>query len=159
MNDCFQTLKNSRYPLLRIVIGGIFVVSGFEKLIGPYQNFLYIIQNYSFLPLFLAEIVARALPWIEFFIGIFLVLGLWLKWVLRAVIVLLLMFMGVVIQALMRNLPIDECGCFGALIAFPLPVVLAFDTTIFVLAWFLAFRMEEAQRCSLDRYLAQNENA
>ena len=142
-----------------MVIGGIFVVSGFEKLIGPYQNFLYVIQNYSFLPLSLAEIVARLLPWVEFFLGIFLVLGLWLKWTLRAVMALLLMFMVVVIQALIRNLPIDECGCFGALISFPLQVVLAFDTTVFVLTRFLSFRREEAERCSLDRYLAQNENA
>ena len=86
-------------------------------------------------------------------------LGLWLKWTLRAVMALLLMFMVVVIQALIRNLPIDECGCFGALISFPLPVVLAFDTTVFVLTRFLSFRREEAERCSLDRYLAQNENA
>lgn len=142
-----------------MVIGSIFVISGFEKLIGPYQNFLYVIQNYSFLPLSLAEIVARFSPWVELLLGTFLVLGLWLKWTLRAVMALLLMFMVVVIQALIRNLPIDECGCFGALISFPLPVVLAFDTTVFVLAWFLSFRRKEAERCSLDRYLAQNENA
>ncbi|MBI3617024.1 MAG: DoxX family membrane protein [Candidatus Omnitrophica bacterium] len=142
-----------------MVIGGIFVVSGFEKLIGPYQNFLYVIQNHSFLPLFLAEFVARVLPWIEFCLGIFLVLGLWLRWTLRAVMALLLMFMAVVIQALIRNLPIGECGCFGALISFPLPVILAFDTTIFVLAWVLSFRRKEAECCSMDRYLAQNENA
>ncbi len=142
-----------------MVIGGIFVVSGFEKLIGPYQNFLYIIQNYSFLPLSLAEIVARLFPWVEFFLGVFLVSGLWLKWTLRAVMALLLMFMAVVIQALIRNLPIDECGCFGALISFPLPVVMAFDATVFVFTWFLSSRRKEAERCSLDRCLAQNENA
>lgn len=142
-----------------MAIGSIFVVSGFEKLIGPYQNFLYVIQNYSFLPLFLAEIVARLLPWVEFFLGIFLVSGLWLKWTLRAVMALLLMFMAVVVQALIRNLPIEECGCFGALISLPLPILQAFDMTIFVLTWFLSFRGKDAERCSLDRYLAQNENA
>ena len=142
-----------------MAIGGLFVISGFEKLIGPHQNFLYVIQNYSFLPLFTAEIVARALPWAEFFIGVFLVVGLWLKWALRALMVLLSGFMAVVSQALIRQLPIAECGCFGALISFPLPVVLAFDAMVFVLAWFLSFRMHEAQRCSMDGYFAQNENA
>ncbi len=142
-----------------MVIGGIFVVSGFEKLIGPYQNFLYIVQNYSFLPFLLAEFVARVLPWIEFFLGLFLLLGLWLKWTLRAVMVLVLMFMAVVMQALIRNLPIDECGCFGALLTVPLPVVLASDTTIFFLTWFLLSRRKEAERYSLDSYWAQNENA
>ena len=142
-----------------MAIGSLFVVSGFEKLIGPYQNFLYVIQNYSFLPFPLAESVARILPWIEFFLGIFLVLGLWLKWTLRALMVLLLMFMTVVTQALLRHLPLDECGCFGGLISFPLPLVLAFDTVVFVLAWFLSSRVHEAQRCSIDKYFAQNENA
>lgn len=142
-----------------MVIGGIFVVSGFEKLIGPYQNFLYVIQNYSFLPLSLAEIVARILPWIEFFLGIFLVVGLWLKWTLRALMVLLLMFVTVVTQALIRRLPLEECGCFGGLISFPLPVVLALDTAVFVLAWFLSSRMREAEGCSIDKYFAQNKNA
>ncbi len=143
---------------MRVVIGSIFVVSGFEKLIGPYQNFLYVIQSYSFLPPLLAEVAARFLPWVEFFLGIFLVLGLWLKWTLRAIMVLLLMFMGVVVQALVRNLPIDECGCFGELVSFPLQVVLAFDTTVFVLAWVLSLRTEDATRCGLDRHFAQNEN-
>lgn len=159
MVDCLLKLKNSRYPLLRVVIGSLFVVSGFEKLIGPYQNFVYVIQNYSFLPLALAEMVARLLPWAEFFLGIFLVLGLWTKWTLRALMALLLMFMGVVIQALIRQLPITECGCFGGLISFPLPVILAFDTTALVFAWFLSFRMPEAKRCSMDRYFSKNENA
>ncbi len=142
-----------------MAIGIFFIVSGFEKLVDPYQNFLYIIQNYSFLPLFFADSVARFLPWLEFLLGIFLILGLWLKWALRTLMILLLMFVAVVIQALIRRLPITECGCFGGLVSFPLPVTLAFDITIFVCAWLLSFRIQEAQRWSLDRYFAKNENA
>ena len=142
-----------------MAIGCLFVVSGSEKLIGPYQNFLYVIQNYSFLSLPVAEIVARLLPWVEFLLGIFLVLGFWLKWTLRALMTLLFIFMVVVTQALIRNLPIDECGCFGGLISVPLPVVLAFDTTVFVFTLFLSSRMQEAERCSMDRYFAKNEKA
>ena len=142
-----------------MAIGGLFIASGFEKLIGPYQNFLFVIQNYSVLLPFLEEIVARLFPWIEFFLGIFLVLGIWLKWVLRGVLVLLSTFIIVVAQALIRHLPIDECGCFGELVSFPLPVILAFDTALFVIVWFLSFRMSQVGYCSLDRYFAQNENA
>lgn len=142
-----------------MAIGCLFVVSGSEKLIGPYQNFLYVIQNYSFLSLPVAEIVARLLPWVEFLLGIFLVLGFWLKWTLRALMTLLFMFMVVVTQALIRNLPIDECGCFGGLISVPLPVVLAFDTTVFVFILFLSSRMQEAERCSMDRCFAKHEKA
>ncbi len=139
--------------------GILFVVSGFEKLIGPYQNFLLVIQNYSLLPPLLEEIVARLFPWIEFFLGIFLVLGIWLKWALRGMMALLATFMIVVTQALIRHLPIDECGCFGELVSFPLPVILAFDTTLFFMMWFFSFRMSQVKYCSLDGYFAQNENA
>lgn len=141
-----------------MAIGGIFIVSGFEKLIGPYQNFLYVIQGYSFLPLPLAEIAARFLPWVEFLLGVLLFLGLWLKWTFRGVRTLLLMFIAVVAQALIRHLPVDECGCFGGLVSLPLPVVLIFDTTVFIVLWFLSLRMPEAERCSMDGYFSQNEN-
>ena len=78
--------------VLRILVGSIFVVSGFEKAIGPYQNFLYVVQSYEFLPTTLEEIVARALPWIEIFLGVFLISGLWLKWMLRSALILFAMF-------------------------------------------------------------------
>ena len=36
-------------------------------------------------------------------------------------------FLGAVGQALVRRLPLDECGCFGNLISIPLPAVFAMD--------------------------------
>lgn len=145
--------------MLRAAIGFIFVVSGFEKLISPYQNFLFVLQSYSFLPSSIEEIVARLFPWIEFLGGIFLVVGIWLKMVLRAVMALLLIFIVVVAQALIRHLPVDECGCFGELISFPLPMILAFDTILFFIIGLFSFRMPQAGHRSLDRYFEQNENA
>ena len=55
------------FVFLRWFIGIIFIVSAGEKLIGPYQNFLYVIESYAFIPDFLQLIVARVLPWIELF--------------------------------------------------------------------------------------------
>jgi hypothetical protein len=131
------------------------VFSGFEKLVGPYQNFLYVVQSYAFLPIVLEEIVARLLPWIEFFLGVFLISGLWLKWTLRSTLVLFFMFILIVGQALLRKLPIDECGCFGGLISLPLSVVLMFDSVQLLLTGLLIKQEKHTGCFSLDRYFGQ----
>ncbi len=149
---------NNVYPFLRILLGGFFTVSGFEKLVAPYQNFLYVIQSYDLLrvPL-LEEAVTRVLPWCEFFIGIFLVLGFGLKWASRAVSILLLVFLVTVGQALIRRLPVAECGCFGDMISFPLPVVLMMDTLFLLLVRWMSHRIENTSVFGLDRYLQRHE--
>jgi len=141
--------------VIRILLGCLFVVSGFEKLIGPYQNFLYVVQNYEFLPTLLEEIVARILPWSELFLGVFLVSGLWLKWTLRSTLTLIVMFILVVGQALLRKLPIDECGCFGGLISLPLTAVLIFDSTLLLLTGLLIKQKKHTSLFSLDQYFSR----
>jgi len=136
----------------RILIGCLFIVSGFEKLIGPYQNFLYVVQSYEFLPTLLEEMVARTLPWIELFLGVFLVVGLWLKWALRSIWVVIFLFILIVSQALLRKLPIDECGCFGGLISLPLYAVLIFDSMLFLLTGALLKQEKRINIFSLDQY-------
>lgn len=136
----------------RILIGCLFIVSGFEKLIGPYQNFLYVVQSYEFLPTLLEEMVARTLPWIELFLGVFLVVGLWLKWALRSIGMVIFLFILIVGQALLRKLPIDECGCFGGLISLPLYAVLIFDSMLFLLTGVLLKQEKCINIFSLDQY-------
>lgn len=140
------------FVVFRILIGVLFVVSGFEKLIGPYQNFLYVVQSYNMLPAWGEELVARVMPWIEFVSGVFMALGLRLTVVLPTVIALLTAFIGVVGQALFRKLPIDECGCFGELISFPLNVVILFDSLLLIMTGLLASKRYDVQKFSLDGY-------
>ena len=124
------------FILLRMIVGGVLVVSGFEKLIGPYQNFLYVINAYEFLPAPLAYIVARAFPWVEFFVGVFTVLGLWTKESVTGCLALFLGFITVVSQALIRHLPINECGCFGELASLPPQAVLIMDSCLLIFSLF-----------------------
>jgi uncharacterized membrane protein YphA (DoxX/SURF4 family) len=140
------------FPFLRIFIGLIFVVSGGEKLIWPYQNFLYVIQGYQLLPPGLDEAAARIFPWIEFLLGLFLVLGFWLPFALRGVLVMLTMFILVVSQAIIRKLPLGECGCFGQLISFPLPMVVLMDSGLFVLTFLALANLKKTEALGLDRY-------
>lgn len=141
------------FVVFRILIGVLFAVSGFEKLIGPYQNFLYVVQSYDMLPAWGEEIAARTMPWVEFIAGVFLALGLRLTTVLPAVMAMLAAFIVVVGQALVRKLPIDECGCFGTLISFPLNVVITLDSLLLILTGILAGKRDDVQKFSLDGYL------
>ncbi len=143
------------YVFLRILLGLLFTVVGAEKLISPYQNFLYVVQSYELFPLsltFLEEMTARILPWIEFLLGVFLLLGLWLKSVLRGFFILIGSFMVSVIQALIRKLPIDHCGCFGEMFSVSLPVILILDSFLLLCVLILMAKHKETSLLSLDQF-------
>ena len=147
-------MATNLFVIVRVLVGCMFVVSGFEKLISPYQNFLYVVQGYELFPSFLENVAAHIMPWIEFLLGVFLLLGLWLKWVLRAVLVLMAMFIIVVAQALIRNLSLIECGCFGDFISVPLHVTLIFDIIMLFVINLLVRKEERTGVFSLDCYLS-----
>ncbi len=141
--------------LIRIFIGLIFTVSGTEKLLSPYQNFLYVIQGYDVVPAPLDEWVARVFPWIELMLGVFTILGLWTIWALRGLLIVTAVFLCVVGQAVWRNLPIEKCGCFGELVSIPLPTILLMDSILWIYIAYLIIRMERTSRCSLDEYFSK----
>ena len=140
------------------MVGALFVFSGFQKLIAPYQNFLYVIESYSFLPGILEEVTARALPWVELFLGVFLLLGLWLKVSLKGLSMLLLLFIMIVGQAMIRKLPVGECGCFGEKFSLPLPAMILVDSGLLILSLILLKYINRAGACSLDAYFEKNDN-
>ena len=116
---------------IRIVIGLIYVVSGAEKLLQPYENFLYIIEGYDMIShMGIQYVIAWLFPWLEYLLGGFLVLGLWTKQGLISVGIFSVMFIVAVGQAIIRKLPLTECGCFGDLFGMPLAVILFIDILI-----------------------------
>ena len=138
---------------VRLAIGGLFVLSGSQKLLSHHANFLYVVENYQFLTPFLAVIAAWVVPWLELFLGIFLFSGLWLKWSLRYVMTLTAAFILVVGQAVLRGLPIQECGCFGDFISFAPDKIIIFDICLLSLQIMLLRNLERASAFSLDRLL------
>lgn len=135
----------------RILIGFIFIVSGFQKLVQPPQNFLYVVQNFEIIPEWAEFGVAHGFPWIELFGGVFLSFGLWTRTVARVLWVACSGFILILSQALIRNLPIDSCGCFGEMIRMPLLGMLLLDAAIWVLFGLLALFESQAKRFSLDK--------
>jgi uncharacterized membrane protein YphA (DoxX/SURF4 family) len=138
--------------LIRILIGILFIVSGFEKLVHPVENFLFVIQSYDFV-FSSAEIwVARVFPWLELFGGMFVLAGLWLRPSLLLLLTLNTSFIIVVASAIIRKLPIEECGCFGDLITIPIRYVLVLDLVLLALLAVLLLLCKR-DRWSLDHVL------
>ena len=140
------------FPFLRILIGLLFVISGGEKLIWPYQNFLYVLQSYELLPSGVDVFVARVFPWIEFTTGLLLILGLWIPQMLRVALYMFTIFILVIAQALFHHLPIDECGCFGQLISLKPQHTLVMDSAFFLLLIWALRHIKKVERLSLDGY-------
>ena len=143
------------FPLLRIVVGSVLLVSGFEKTIHPYQNFLYAIQAYQMLPGWAETLTAVIVPWVELMIGLFLVLGLWTMKALRWALMLFAVFIVVVGQALMRALPLDHCGCFGSWIQATPQQIIVFDSFCFLVLMVLLRHWTKTRRFSLDEWFTQ----
>ncbi len=143
---------------LRIIIGCLFIYSGYEKLLQPYSQFLYVIQGYEILPQEAAKWIAIALPWMEYIAGIFLVLGFRMNVSLKFLWVLLVVFILSLGQAMIRGLPLKECGCFGEGFSMPLPATLLVDSIVLILVTYLRARFPKTSRFSFDQYYSKKSS-
>jgi len=105
-------MKNlSKYIVicLRIILGTVFLWASFDKILDP-ASFAKNISNYHVLPFGLENIIAIFLPWLEFFIGTGMILGIMVDGSIIISSFLLLLFNILIAQAIMRGFNI-ECGC------------------------------------------------
>ncbi len=143
------------FSVIRILLGLVFLVSGLEKVISPYQNFLYVLQSYQVLPGWAETIVARVFPWLELFVGLFVTLGLWCRAALGALMTMCAVFIATVGQALLRGLELDQCGCFGEWISIPPGQILIFDSALLLLAVLLLRYPSKTETFGLDSRFPQ----
>lgn len=107
-----KLLRNKYFLLaIRIVLGVVFIFAAVYKVSGP-ELFAKSIVNYKLLPIFLINILAITLPWIELCAGLLLIFGVAVKENSTILSGLLLIFIIAIAISLMRGLDI-ECGCFG----------------------------------------------
>jgi len=104
-------LSNAGVLLLRLVLGGIFIVAGASK-IGHAAEFAQQIAAFRLMPQAAVAPVAIALPFLELLLGGYLVVGLFTRVSAWVAAVLLLAFDGAIASAVMRGLSLS-CGCFG----------------------------------------------
>ena len=104
---------NKIYPvfiyIVRLVLGVVFIYASYDKILDP-SKFARDISNYHIVPFGLENTVAIILPWIELFIGIGIVLGIYIDGNTLLSAFLLLLFNFLIFQAMVRGFNI-ECGC------------------------------------------------
>ena len=108
-----NNILNNKYLLLtiRLFFGFVFIYASVTKISDP-EGFAQAIYNYKLLPLFLVNILAIILPWIELTTGILLLFGVSVKENSAILNGLLIIFIIAIIISLFRGLDIN-CGCFG----------------------------------------------
>lgn len=103
---------DNRFELIvRCILGGIFIYASIDKITAP-AHFAKIIYGYYLFPEYAINLIAIFLPYLEFFSGIALVMGIYPR---SAAIILgsLLLFFSVAISInLIRGVEFD-CGCFS----------------------------------------------
>lgn len=105
-----------RHPALtlvcRLIVGGIFVLASFHKILDP-QSFASAIYNYKLFPPSSINGLAILLPWVELLAGMALILGVKIRGAALILSGLLASFAVVLVINLSRGLDI-ACGCFSS---------------------------------------------
>lgn len=102
--------------ILRVIIGALFVISGFSKLVDPW-GFIFKIEDYLTVwaitePRTIVLVVALALSFYEFVFGFLLMTGCF-KRVAPWLLMLFMSFMLPLTAYIWIANPVDDCGCFG----------------------------------------------
>jgi uncharacterized membrane protein YphA (DoxX/SURF4 family) len=98
----------------RLILGGLFILSGFSKAVYPPEAFAAALEAYKLFPDALMMPIAQIMPWIELLAGVFLVAGCWLRPATWTLVGLLAGFEVVLLSVVGRGIDVPSCGCYGA---------------------------------------------
>jgi uncharacterized membrane protein YphA (DoxX/SURF4 family) len=135
---------------VRASAAAIWIVAGAAK-IPQLGEFADIVQRYRILPEVLARPFAFALPFFEIGIGLYLLLGLFVRGTAIAGTVLFAAFLAVQIRTMALGISLD-CGCFGAIAGTRVgPLTILRDLCLGIPTYLMLAL--PARRLSLDRML------
>ena len=101
--------------VVRVVVGGLFIMAGFSKLILPHAEVVVSIQQYGVIPPVLTPLIASLLPWVEVLSGTALLIGFFTTPAALVVAMQLVSFCSLMATILVLGIEIEDCGCFGNL--------------------------------------------
>lgn len=101
-------------PITRFLVGLVFIYSGYIKIVEPAEVFYNSIMSYKVFGHGISYIASLTFPWFELYLGVFLVFGLFERYVIRIGMVVLVFFEILLLQAMVRKLEVVSCGCFGS---------------------------------------------
>jgi uncharacterized membrane protein YphA (DoxX/SURF4 family) len=108
--EAFDTMRWVQLAA-RLIMAGIFIYASWDKIAHP-AVFAKDVYNYQILPDALINLTALVLPWLELFLGLCLLAGIWLPGTVLAVNGLLVVFLAALVFNLARGLDVN-CGCFS----------------------------------------------
>jgi uncharacterized membrane protein YphA (DoxX/SURF4 family) len=139
----------------RVVLGCVFIYASLDKIRHP-ELFAEAVYNYQLSPEVGVNLVAIWLPWLEFWCGVLLVLGLWVRGSILILSGLMVVFLAALGINLARGLDI-HCGCFTTQGNDPMTLLTLFRDSLFLilalyLFWLYQIRDVET-RFSIARVL------
>lgn len=148
----FRKGKEALAALSRLLVGSALLIAGLQKA-GQSLAFGKALENYDLLPLSILTPVALVIPWMEIVVGVYLLLGLRVRWAAKFALLLAVGFGIFVGSALARGLNV-ECGCFSgpSQVSF---VHLGIDGLLVALA--ISTIVWGPDRWTLDRWMAFKE--
>jgi uncharacterized membrane protein YphA (DoxX/SURF4 family) len=113
MREKIANILNNKIALImaRFILGGVFIYASIDKISFP-KEFAHIVTNYHILPEILAIYFAFFLPWVELLLGIFLIVGLFVRESSLILSLLIFGFTGAIIIKSFNG-SLDNCGCFS----------------------------------------------
>jgi putative oxidoreductase len=152
----------SKYPvtlvrylclLIRLVTGGVFIVSSMSKL--PMQSrFVEVVQSFQLLPGPLTVAYGLVLPWVELLVGCYLVLGILVKPGAIITILMCISFLIANISSVIRGEYYCP-GCFGELFALSVTQAITIDILIIIGAAVLLLVTKKIELLSFDSWFRE----
>jgi len=102
--------------VIRIIVGGVFLLYGVAKALAPLDQFNQSILDYQLLPEFIVPTFAVVMVIVEIAVGLSLILGIYTRYAALATGALLIVFLIAIGQAMLRGLALPDCGCSGGFI-------------------------------------------
>jgi uncharacterized membrane protein YphA (DoxX/SURF4 family) len=99
------------YIIFRVVLGVIFIAAAIPKILDT-ASFALVLFNYQMVPDIFINISAMILPWLEVFLGVFLILGIWMPGTVILYNLLMMIFITALTINVFRGLDVN-CGCFS----------------------------------------------
>ncbi len=143
-------IKNLLGLTARIIAGSVFMYAGFLKAIAPSEEFAYAIEGYEIFPTFVATMASVIMPWVEIYIGVFLIFGLFTRLASFIMGLFFVFFELLILSAIIRQIPLANCGCFGSAYSNSAAFEL-FQNLIILCFVFIAYKFGE--NFSLDNWL------
>jgi uncharacterized membrane protein YphA (DoxX/SURF4 family) len=136
----------------RLILAGVFIVSGSSKRAAPPEEFAVVIESYDIVPTDAARGIAAILPWVELLVGFSLLFGYFTPQASLAAGAMFLAFVVALLSTKVRGINLPNCGCFGGRFH-PSPMTTAAMDSVLAVLSYVSLR-HGGKRLSLDNWSA-----